>query len=82
MTSGELLNSFIFRCLTETFFVCRSATFDAVGMNCHLVRRTIGEAAEAAVEVEESSNFDYLENECLTGKEKLVQTKAKSYRSI
>jgi hypothetical protein len=52
------------RCLAETSFQCRAASFDTLSLKCHLSRYTVRTNPSTA---EDSDGFDYLENECLTG---------------
>ena len=61
---------FIFRCLSESSFICRSATYDTTGLFCHLSRFTIKTNPDDAEKHEE---YDYLENECLLGNKNVGQ---------
>jgi hypothetical protein len=52
------------RCLSETGFICRSAAFETSRLRCYLSDLTV----ESAPDFKSlDSDFDYLENSCLTG---------------
>ena len=56
----------IFSCLSETEIICRSATFDATHLLCHLTELTIENGSQWLTKNVE--NFEYIENHCLNGK--------------
>ena len=49
----------------ETSFTCRAATFDTLLLMCYISRYTLETNPNYAAT---DDDFDYLENECLTGK--------------
>lgn len=52
------------RCLKEASFVCRSASFDTIGLMCYLSANSMRNSPDEAVPHHE---YDYLENNCITG---------------
>ena len=67
--SETLICPFLFsptRCLREASFVCRSASYDAIGMTCDMSRLT-ARLTGFSDGFYADKNFDYFENECLIG---------------
>ena len=60
---------FLFRCLTESSLICRSASFNTLTLMCYMSRYTKRTNPSLVVY---DDDYDYLENHCLSGNESII----------